>query len=104
MSILDPTPTEKGSSEDQLHAQTDATNRRAQAGRGLTSAFLETSMTILLRQVEPDDVVNRQDQLQLIFQKALDVAGRLQKQLTVLKCLYLKDLKDEPFSYGSELL
>ena len=103
MSILDPAPIDDAS-QDVLRAQEDAAKRRTQAACDLTLGFLNASVGVLLPQVEGKDVVRRDEQLQSIFQKALDTAGRLWKQLTIVKCVYLEDLKHESFTYESELM
>jgi hypothetical protein len=103
LSILDPKPSD-GASECVYRAQEEAADRRRQTAEELTADFLNARIGILLPRVEPEDVVKRQEQLQSIFQKALDMFGRLWKQLTVMKCSYLEDLKHESFTYESELM
>ncbi|KUJ06537.1 uncharacterized protein LY89DRAFT_790405 [Mollisia scopiformis] len=103
MSILDPS---SGSSvaANVLQTQEEAADRRAQAARDLTSTFLNTAVSVLLPDVEPEQVVNRHEELQTIFRKSLDMAGRLWKQLTIVKCTYLEDLKQSAFNYDSDLM
>jgi len=101
LSILDPKPSE-GASEEVYRAQEDAANRRRQTAAELTADFLDSRVTVLLPQVEPEDVAKRHGQLQSIFQTALDISGRLWKQLTIVKCSYLEDLNHESFTYESD--
>ncbi|KAF8862258.1 hypothetical protein BDZ45DRAFT_214926 [Acephala macrosclerotiorum] len=103
MSILDPTSIDNAPPA-VLQAQEDAATRRMQAACDLTSAFLNESVGVLLPQIESEDVVTRDEQLQAIFQKAMDIAGRLWKQLTIVRCVYLEDLKHKIFSCESELM
>jgi len=103
LTILDPKPSD-GASEDVYRAQEKAADRRRQTAEELTAGFLNTGISILLPGAEPEDVIKRHEQLQSIFQKALDMSGRLWKQLTIMKCCYIEDLKHEPFTYESELM
>lgn len=57
----------------------------------------------LLPILESGETASRHKALQTIFQKALDISGRLWKQLTIVRCVYLEELKREPFSYESKL-
>jgi hypothetical protein len=103
LSILDPKPSD-GASEEVYRAQEDAANRRRQTAAELTADFLDSRVTVLLPPVEPEDVAKRHEQLRSIFQTALDISGRLWKQLTIVKCSYLEDLNHESFTYESDLM
>lgn len=103
LTILDP-PQFDGASQATLHAQREAFERRMQAAHDLTVEFLDSAIFALLRPLEPEDTVTRDEQLCAIFQRALDMAGRLWKQLTIVKCSYLGDLQHDQFRYESELM
>ncbi len=57
----------------------------------------------VLRDLGPEDTVKRDGELQSIIRKALDVAGRLWKQLTFVRCAYVDELKNTDFNHKSTL-
>lgn len=100
MSILD-LPRNKGASA--LVLKATSAPHATRAASGLTPAFLQSSIhDLLLLEKDMADVGNFQRECRFIFQYAINIARRSVRQLPVLKCVHLDNLKKEAFGHNSK--
>ena len=86
-------------------AQNAARNRRWNMADAVTLTFLGGPAELLLRNLADSGVSDkRKENLRCIFKEALEIAGRLWKQPTIVKCKLFGDLIMEPFALKSEFM